>query len=223
MHTNNSFYDLIANDYERLLTESDRSARDEVKNLFLNFVRDGIVLDFGGGTGLDLDWISKNNSRILFLEPSDGMRAKALDRASAFDNVTVMDNDLDFNMWSEKHLPFVEKVDGVLANFAVLNCIEDIETLFDKLALISHKGSYFVATIINSSPLKLFKTYSFFAALKLFFSSTLTIKNHYKGEDRETYIHSVRSLKNGCNDKFELIKQVPLEFSDLSVLVFIKK
>ena len=40
----------------------------------------------------------------------------------------------DFRNWNAG-FPFDQKVNAVLANFAVINCIPDIELLFEKLAL----------------------------------------------------------------------------------------
>ena len=50
----NSFYDAVAKDYDSHMTDNDKKARERVGQLFRQYVSKGNVLDFGGGTGLDL-------------------------------------------------------------------------------------------------------------------------------------------------------------------------
>ena len=74
------YYNAIANEYNDMVdTDADRIVREKVANKFCSIVKASVVLDFGGGTGLDLEWLASNNHTIFFCEPSAGMRGKAID------------------------------------------------------------------------------------------------------------------------------------------------
>src|ERR1700722_678196 len=77
---NISYYDEIADDYDAMLQRdaSNKITREKVAEKFTLLVKNGAVLDFGGGTGSDLGWLSGGNYDILFCEPSVGMRRKAI-------------------------------------------------------------------------------------------------------------------------------------------------
>src|SRR2546422_9694183 len=74
------FYDSIADDYNKLDSKesSNKIIREKVKEKFLKSVCGKIVLDFGGGTGLDLEWLRENYVQVYFCEPSEKMRAQAI-------------------------------------------------------------------------------------------------------------------------------------------------
>src|SRR5664279_1317040 len=73
------YYNAIANEYNDMLDKDpDRIIRAKVANTFCSIVKSSAVLDFGGGTGLDLEWLAGNNHTIFFCEPSTGMRERAI-------------------------------------------------------------------------------------------------------------------------------------------------
>jgi len=41
-------------------------------------VKPGWIMDFGGGTGLDIKWLTENGYKIFFCEPSAEMRQQAI-------------------------------------------------------------------------------------------------------------------------------------------------
>src|SRR6218665_3714320 len=144
------FYDTIAQDYDKYLqVADDQKVREAVTKIMTSKIPQSVILDFGGGTGLDLEWLSKRYT-VYFLEPSAGMRAVAkerrIERANA---ISFVEEHLDFTEWTESVLPV--QVDGILANFAVLNCIENIPLLFNKLALLTKPGSFLFATVLDAS------------------------------------------------------------------------
>ncbi|HXS36113.1 MAG TPA: methyltransferase domain-containing protein, partial [Flavipsychrobacter sp.] len=130
----NSFYNIIADDYNSRLTESDNNVRKVVSLTFKRYVKEGNVLDFGGGTGLDLQWLQDSGYKVFFLEPSVNMRAVAKKNTLNHTAIVFVENNTDFSKWSPEHLPFDGKVEGVLANFAVLNCIKNIDEFFSQVA-----------------------------------------------------------------------------------------
>src|SRR4051812_42274569 len=74
------FYDSIAEDYNTLDSKDplNKIIRKKVRDSFLQNSRGEIALDFGGGTGLDLEWLSKAFSTVYFCEPSGKMKSLAI-------------------------------------------------------------------------------------------------------------------------------------------------
>src|ERR1700759_1794710 len=71
-----AFFDEFAKNYNSILDQKDSNKiiRQRVAQKFCNSVKPGLVLDFGGGTGLDLSWLTENEFEVFFCEPSSGMR-----------------------------------------------------------------------------------------------------------------------------------------------------
>src|ERR1700760_2851105 len=86
-----AFYDTIAEQYDSHLTASDESVRNIVAGAFEETVKGAKVMDFGGGTGLDLHWLTKKY-QVFFVEPSTNMRSVAVANNQAAKHVTFIDN-----------------------------------------------------------------------------------------------------------------------------------
>ena len=219
-----SFYNHIAKDYNAHMTESDQEVRKMVMNAFVHLVAAGNVLDFGGGTGLDLPWLLKNNYAIQFLEPSSEMLALAKRSITRSESKLVfVEENMDFHDWSATSLPFKEKLNGILANFAVFNCIEDIQVLFEKLSPLCAPGCKIFATIIDATPIKLFKSYSFKAAIKSLVNMPLVIQNNHKGVTQHVYLHTKSRYKAASSKYFEFVSYLPLKSSHFAILILSKK
>jgi len=218
-----SFYDLHAAEYDSHMSASDNRVRLVVRQLLKYYVSDGKVLDFGGGTGLDLQWLSEHYAKAFFLEPSTNMRVEAHKVAFGFLNVSFVEKNIDFNNWDEDNLPFSEKVNGIIANFAVLNCIENIDTLFQKLALICTNNGYIVATVLNTSLKNLFKNYSLKIALKSVLNQKITIANNQTGISHVTYLHTPKQYIVAAKEYFDIIKYNSIVNSSFAVLILKKK
>src|SRR5258708_22098696 len=146
------YYNAIANEYDEMLdTIPDKIVRERVADKFCSSVKDGVVLDFGGGTGLDIQWLTDKNFTVFFCEPSIGMRERAIIAHSNLpqDKIIFLDDSAtDFRRW-HLQLPFPIQVDAVLCNFAVLNCIPDIELLFQSLGLVIKRGGNMIALVLT--------------------------------------------------------------------------
>ncbi len=199
------YYNAIAHEYNDMLDKNlDKVVRKKVADKFCNIIKDGAVLDFGGGTGLDIQWLTDKRFTVLFCEPSVGMREIAIanHKNLIHRNVTFLnDSSIDFRQWHLR-LPFVEKVDAILSNFAVLNCIPDIELVFQNLALIIKPGGNMIALVLT----KKFKTnakVNFRNMLKSFIhrgSVTLNIK--YKNHGQTVYVYSIKEIKKASAKQF---------------------
>jgi hypothetical protein len=216
----NEFYNLVAPYYNRHMTDADKKARDCVHTLIKQHVLHQNVMDFGGGTGLDIPWFTEHNYHVYFVEPSTNMRSIA--RASNASNrqITFIDTGTDFDNWNENDLPFQQKVNGIMANFAVLNCIEDIDLLFAKLALVASDDCHIIATVIDPRFAGMVRNYSILSAIRMILQPRLTILNKYDGQLHPTYVHSLRSLERASRNHFALQSIHPLQSSSFVALIF---
>jgi SAM-dependent methyltransferase len=207
---NISYYDEIASDYDNILNEDGANAtiRAIVSAKFKSLVKEGCVLDFGGGTGRDLGWLNQMQYQIIFCEPSAPMRQIAIDRGrKELHNKTISflnDDGANFRNWNET-FPFDKKTDAVLANFAVINCIPDIKYLFDKMGLAIKPGGVFLALILDNSLLKRLRS-NLTGTLKSFVSGRpMSFYVDYSGKRQQVYIHSTGAIRLAAEDHFEFI------------------
>lgn len=214
-----SFYDLHAADYNNHMSASDDRVRGAVRQYFSSYIQGGNVLDFGGGTGLDLLWLSEQYKQVFFIEPSMNMRAEACKVAEGRSNISIVKDAIDFNKWSVNSLPFAEKADGIMANFAVFNCIKNIDGLFEKLALVCASNSYIVATVLNTNLKSLLKNYSLKLGVKSIFNRPIEIANNQKGIAHITYLHTKRQYMSASKKHFKLIDYCPVADSNFAVII----
>lgn len=212
------FYNNVAEVYEHYMTAEDERTRAVVSNAFKRLVNSGIVLDFGGGTGLDLGWL-KDNYRILFLEPSEKMRDIARSHFGNYPNICFVTDQTDFRYWSDNSLPFAGIPAGILMNFAVLNCIKDIKTLFEKFLLITRPGTIIIAAILNTSPGFLWRNYSIMQLAKLMLKKRI-VYSHHNGLSHETYLHRMSDIRKITRSHYTIESAEPIAHSPFRLLVF---
>ena len=197
-----AFYDAIAEGYNKTL-EGDHSSREVrriVADYFIKTVKGKVVLDFGGGTGLDLPWLLENNYRICFCEPSANMRNHAIEfckPAMAEKRIRFLDNgEVDFRNW--RATTSKQKFDAVLANFAVINSIEQTDILFEKLVEILKPGGHIIATMLDTTVmgiLKYRKRNFMNALLKGEAAVLVTMENNY---EHVSYLHTPGKIKQSA-------------------------
>jgi ubiquinone/menaquinone biosynthesis C-methylase UbiE len=214
------YYDHIAGNYNGHMTDSDNSVRKEVIKIFVANIPGGNILDFGGGTGLDLPGLLSDQYKVFFLEPSTNMRAIAIESVSEKPRKPVIiEERVNFQQWSDNHLPFTEKMNGVLANFAVLNCIPDVDSLFEKLAIICAPLCYVQATVIDVRPLKMIKTHSLKVAAKILFNRQLITRNYFNGIAQDTYLHTLQKYESASGKYFNLVSYKSIHSSNFALLI----
>jgi SAM-dependent methyltransferase len=215
------YYNAIANEYNEMLDKiPDKIAREKVADKFCSIVKDGIVLDFGGGTGLDIQWLTNKNFTVFFCEPSTGMRERAI---SAYSNlpqdkiIFLDDSATDFRQW-HLQLPFPVQVDAVLSNFAVLNCIPDIELLFQSLALVIKPGGNMIALVLTKK-LKNKLDGNFRSILKSFIPyGPATLNITYKKHGQTVYVYSIKEIIKAASKKFNFCSSEILPASDFTLI-----
>jgi SAM-dependent methyltransferase len=154
------FYNSFSANYNESLSDDlNKQTREMVAEYFVANVGGKSILDFGGGTGLDLSWLAANNYTVYFCEPADGMRKIALDTAAGIKGVITFLSpaESDYANWSTATFPL--QFDGVLANFAVINSIENMELLFQKIAGVLKPGAHFIGLILDTSWTGIAKNY----------------------------------------------------------------
>jgi SAM-dependent methyltransferase len=206
---NISYYNEIAASYDAILSEdaTNEIIRAKVAARVNSLFKGGSILDFGGGTGQDLRWLLQKHYRVVFCEPSAAMRKIAVERLKsehAGGDITFLDdNESDFRKW-DPIFPFKRKVNAILANFAVVNCIPDIELLFEKLALVIEPGGVMVALLLDAGLIKRLRANLKDTIKSFFFLNPVSFFVDYKGKRQIVYLHSTRSIKRAITNNFEL-------------------
>jgi len=225
---NISYYNEIAKEYDVILNEDKSNAvvRKAVKEKFVSTVNPGWVLDFGGGTGQDTGWLQQHHYSILFCEPSAGMRNIAIENVknnTAAGKIIFMDEaKINFKNW-DNVLPFEQKVNGVLANFAVFNCIPNIDTLFQNLSPVMQSGGHVIAVILNNSLLKLFRRSPVNFIKNIVLNKPLISVISFKAQQQTVYIHTMKEIKKAAGKYFILKDATVLKGSGFILLDLIKR
>jgi len=206
------------------MTDSDNHVRQHAITIFNNNISRGNILDFGGGTGLDLPGLPGDKYTVYFLEPSSGMRSMAKKYVSENPQKPIFVEEMsDFQHWSDGHLPFSEKMNGILANFAVFNCIADMDRLFEKLSLICDHKCYIQAMVLDVGQIKEIKRRSLKTAIKILLRKPIVTLNEYKGITQEVYLHTVRKYKSASGKYFNFISYTSIPSSRFALLMLSKK
>ncbi len=207
---NISYYDEIAENYEAILNDdrANRFVREMVAERFTSLVKGGSILDFGGGTGMDLGWLNQNNYHIIFCEPSVPMRAIAINRAKIeFPDASVSfldKNESDFRNWNAA-FPFEHKVDAIIANFAVINCIPDIQLLFKKLALSINSGGIVLALMLDNTLSKRLKSNMRGTIMSYLTGKTSSMFVDYKDKRQQVFMYKSGEIRNAVKNTFDLV------------------
>jgi SAM-dependent methyltransferase len=206
INQNLTFYDEIAEDYDSTMEQqpSNKLVREKVKEKFMSLVRSGSVLDFGGGTGLDLSWLTAAGYKVFFCEPS-AMREKALQlnqHTLRNDTIVFLDKAAsNFTRWQQEP-PFSQQVDAILSNFGALNYIPDLTLLFKNLARVIKPGGHFMALILNLGLKKRWKWHRRNTIYALLSGSTF--KMYLPGKQlQHVFVYTPKEIKKASAPWFE--------------------
>ncbi len=205
--SSDSFYNSVAAEYnDRMNSDAQNGkTRKIVAEYFASTVKGKNVLDFGGGTGSDLEWLTTHGFNVWFCEPSIGMRDVAMKSHAQRSEIHFSDNaNTDFRQWNATTFP--QKFDGILANFAAINSIDNIQFLFQKLNEIIAPGGHIIATLLDTTNYGIIKHY-----VKNFLSayakndSPVLITQH-AGIRHSAYLHTSEKLRKALKPNFSSIK-----------------
>jgi len=205
---NIEFYNEIAIKYDAILDQEARNEiiRKRVQEKFTETVKRGPVLDFGGGTGRDLKWLTRNHYQVIFCEPSDGMRKKAIDQYKNMPSAQVIfleKDQTDFTNWHTR-LPYAIPAEGILSDFAVINCIADISLLFKNLSLMIKPGGHLIALMLNNQYRKPWYR-SVYESVRSFFSGMPVVVNVQYNDYRQiVYVYSLQNIKKAAAAYFDM-------------------
>ncbi|RUL74556.1 methyltransferase domain-containing protein [Dyella choica] len=135
MHSGAQYHQFILN------SPRDRVVRNRFQRLALKLLPEGAdVLDFGAGTGIDAKAFAAKGHRTFVYEPSAAMREYLVQHCS---------DEIALEKIIQIPSPLACKVQGVTANFAVLNHFEDHTLLFEELSRVVHPGGFVLASMLN--------------------------------------------------------------------------
>jgi SAM-dependent methyltransferase len=149
---NAAFHDDLAPRYDASVTNNACNilARDAFVDLVSRCVSPGsVLLDFGCGTGLDALRFARKGYRVLAYDNSSGMIAQLEQRCKpeiASGKITA---------WSEPYPSFLARFplaptpSAVVADFAVLNSIRDLEPLFETFAQYLARPGWVISSLLN--------------------------------------------------------------------------
>jgi SAM-dependent methyltransferase len=225
---NISYYNQIAAKYNSILEQEDANqiARRTVAEKFKRLVKTGTVLDFGGGTGLDLEWMARQNYSVIFCEPSIEMRKLAINinkDSLRYNNITFLDErQVDYTKWCDE-TAFFQRFDGALANFAVLNCIPDLGILFENLARVIKPGGHMLALMLDNGMKKLLRSHIYRTFRYLLFREPVTIQVRFNEHTQIVYIHTTKEIRIASGTYFSFCKREPLPGTGFILIHLIRK
>lgn len=205
--SNINFYNEVANSYNSILdkTESNNLIRQKTAAKFCSVVDKGWVMDFGGGTGLDMEWLIINGYKIFFCEPSQGMRQEAINHFNINlqnSNVIFLEGcNTDFISWKET-MPVFSKVNGILANFGVINNISNLHLLFKNFnRVLIDEGHVILLALDEHYGIKNNRN-----VLRHFFDSIFKKPVSFfihQGEHKQiVYLHTIRQIQESSEQFF---------------------
>jgi SAM-dependent methyltransferase len=145
-------YDHIATDYDRQVDgiAANRDIRAAFRKRAAELVGpSSTILDFGCGTGTDAAWYAARGHRVVAYDVSTGMvdvlRSRCATEIAAGAIVPVVGG----QQVLDDALSRIAPVDAVTANFAALNHVADLESVFAALAPRLRAGGVLVASLLN--------------------------------------------------------------------------
>lgn len=196
---NISYHDEVAKDYNSVMGghEANEWIRLRVRERFCHLVPAGRVLDFGGGTGLDLEWLTDAGYKVVFCEPSVGMRKEAMEyeeRVLSSGAVHFLEGQAtDFSTW-EQIAPWEGEVDAALSDFGALNYIPDIAMFFRHMAGRVRAGGHILLLVLRLPFAKRWKWHRKNAIVNLLTGSVFRMYIPYKEHRQMIFVHTEKQI-----------------------------
>lgn len=198
-----AYYDQLAARYddELMATAGDVLARRAFIDIVTSELPKGAtILDFGSGTGLDAKAYAEAGYRVLAYDNSAGMMAQLRRRCSReIESGAVQAADGTVSL--AEALTHWPRPDAVVANFAVLNMMDDVAPLLQLMARRLAPRGLLVVSIINPRYWKHLTTRRWWRGMG---RRARGLRPHYLTTHFTSYLHSLPSLLRAAAD-FELI------------------
>ena len=224
---NVSYYNEAAATYDSIMQkdQSNKIVREKVKEKFTAVVKSGSVLEFGGGTGLDLEWLAAEGYTIFFCEPSFAMREKAIHYNESIlrsSKVTFIEAaKTDFTNW-QTNAPCSAKFDAILSNFGVLNYIPDIRALFNHLAVVLKPGGDFVFLVLHLDFKKRFRWHRRNAIHSLIFQRTFKMYIPFENTRQTVFVHTPKEIIKASQEYFDYCEHEILKPFDFTLIHLVR-
>ena len=221
--TPNQYYDAIAHVYDNSLSlKKDLLVRADVEQLFKERITKGIVMDFGGGTGLDLPWLAKSGYAIYFCEPSKNMRDVAKSKYADAGINFIEDSRVSFENW-ENDEGWNGMFDAILANFGVINYVPNLPSLFRSLEYVTRPGASLFLSLL--SPSRKLSAGRFLKSLRSWITGQpLKTGSKYSDVAHEATLYSINQVNTAAKLYFDLQEVKRLgDRSDFTLLHFMKR
>lgn len=135
MHTGAQYHQFIQT------SPRDRVVRDRFQKMALDLLPTGAdVLDFGAGTGIDAKVFAAKGHRTFVYEPSEAMCGYL---------AQYCHEEMVREIIIKISLPLACTVQGVTANFAVLNHFSSHTLLFEELSRVVRPEGFVLASMLN--------------------------------------------------------------------------
>src|SRR5439155_2831205 len=147
-----TYFDRIAEQYDTHLNAfgGDRWARAAFLQLVTEHIRPGAtLLDFGCGTGMDALWYAEQGYRVIACDNSEGMLGQLRRRCAQEIKQGRVTPVLADEIGLAAALDGQSRPDAVVANFAVLDVIEDKAALFSRFAEVLTSDGIVIVSLFN--------------------------------------------------------------------------
>lgn len=221
------FYNEIASEYDRQLSGAgDRMVRHQVAEFFKAKVPAGSIMDFGGGTGLDLPWLTECGYHVFFCEPAEKMRRQAEIASSSGAQASVIflsGSKCDFHSWAPEGPPVNVKLNAILANFGVINYIDELPILFEKFSFCLKDNGSVVINLLHPVKYKLLTRYLKNSVRAFINGEKIKAGSRYGDIAHQTTLYSVSDIKRAAEKYFVLNQYFRLDKSDFLLLHLVKR
>ncbi|MEM1574399.1 MAG: methyltransferase domain-containing protein [Nitrososphaerota archaeon] len=166
-------YDILAECYDDLYNNPQINYMHEIeKKVLLKYIKQGLVLDIGCGTGKQTLFLAKKHVKVIGLDISNEMIRKALEKAK---NKNICD--CFFIVGSGEFLPFKNNsFNNIISFFGALNHMPKYEIAIKEISRVLKKKGMAIISVANN-----FSIHWFLQEIKKGLSSI--IKNFLKNEE----------------------------------------
>ncbi len=136
----------------------------------------------------------------------------------------ILMNELNsnFHNWNKNNIPIDNKLDGILANFAVFNSIKDLEELSAKLALISNKNCRLIVSVLNVNVKRIFSR-DLPIILRLFLSGYGFATQIKDGNNKMiVYLHTESNIIKALGKYFNYVESFRIQKSTFRLFHFLR-
>lgn len=215
------YYDSIAEIYDSITNnESVNDIRCFIRDYFVNIPCVNKILDFGAGTGNDLEWQLESDYSIVYFEPSVKMAAIANDKFNIENNVQIEPLIGEKATYSGLEKYKNQKFDAIFSNFAAFNSIEDINKLFEVLfGILKKSGSLVCVVYYKRNKINRIKSY----LLPHSGTEVMNVSLDSSGRSMLTYLHTRKQLLvSAKKNRMKILREIDLDSSGFRLFHFIK-